>query len=121
MLVKGGIDYARGKGWFADPRGNYSFFHYARDLMEFTLGAIFLTTRPATEEAYAAAQNDPIRGSGDGVTVRAPNPPTKLTGKRDGLLHWSTLFCHSSSSRSPPRNVDIGTRARRAYRAARST
>ena len=70
MLAKAAFDHVRGAGWFADPRGKPSFFQYARGVFQFVLGAILLRTKPATEEAYAAAKNSPTRGSSDGVTVR---------------------------------------------------
>lgn len=71
MLGKAAFDYVRGAGWFADPRGKPDFFQYARGIFKLILGTIFLRTKPATEEAYAAAKNSPTRGSGDGVTVRS--------------------------------------------------
>ncbi|CAM9661813.1 unnamed protein product [Laminaria digitata] len=89
MLGKAVFDHARGAGWFADPRGKPSFFQYARGLCQFILDAIFLRTKPATEEAYAAAKNSPTRGSGDGVTVQLMDDylefqPPEGTGAANG-------------------------------------
>lgn len=79
MLGKAVFDHFRGAGWFADPKGKPSFFVYARGLLGFVLGAIFLRTNPATEEAFAAAKNSPTRGSGDGVTVSSFLPGISKT------------------------------------------
>lgn len=63
------IDRARGKGWFADPRGKPGLFHYGRELVDFVLSVALVQARPATELAIEAAKSVPIPTSGDGITV----------------------------------------------------
>lgn len=70
MFLKAIFDCLRGKGWFSDPIEKRGLFQYGRGLMDFGYGTLFLRTKQATEEAFKAAKNAPIRGSGDGVTVR---------------------------------------------------
>lgn len=84
------IDHARGKGWFADPMGKPRLFLYGRNLMEFVIGAIFLRTRPGTEEAYAAAKSTPTRGSGDGVTVSLETLSNRNRGADSGSVSSKT-------------------------------
>ena len=71
LFVKAIFDRAHGNNWFADPLGKPGLFQYGVELMAFALGTVFLRTKKATEDAYAATKSASIRGSGDGVTVRA--------------------------------------------------
>lgn len=66
---KGVVDKFRGKGWFADPRGKSTLTQYGMDMAEFALAALFLRTKQATEEAFAAAKSAPARTKGEGVSV----------------------------------------------------
>lgn len=69
VFLKAIFDYLGGKSWFSDPIEKRGLIQYGRGMMEFGYGMLFLRTKQATEEAFKAAKNAPIRGSGDGVTV----------------------------------------------------
>lgn len=74
MFIKAIFDYLRGKSWFSDPIKKPGLFQYGRELAKFGYGTLFLRTKQATEEAFKATMNTPIRSSGDGVTVSVEAP-----------------------------------------------
>lgn len=74
MFGKAMIHHARGKGWFADPRGKPPLLTYGRDLLEFAMKFTLLRSKPATDLAYEATKSMAISTQGDGIMVRAILP-----------------------------------------------
>ncbi|CAM9961673.1 unnamed protein product [Ectocarpus fasciculatus] len=70
MLGKAVIHHARGKGWFADPRGKPRLLTYSRDLLEFAMKFTLLRSKPATDLAYEATKSVAISTQGDGIMVK---------------------------------------------------